>query len=420
MDDDPLTGNEPALPSDSGMSGYEPLLGGGKPLEQILSASSEFRLAATEILADALAGDLPRLVAMLREGDSRRRSIALRLIGMLAVSHPPSRSQTIPVLVNVLNEACVFRNRLKVRQIVEWLGNTGDSRAAAVLVEMLDRHNLWVPIEVVIGAVGRLGEAAVPALTQAATACPPNSLREDLLFQALILVCRTHPHTAPQLGSWITPLILSRRISLEQYSVRKFIGLAYSEELIDGLIAIAMNRELDPSFRRRTVNGLGYITSPRVVEFLFRLLSDDDKFLRLIAARGLVRIRRRQDIPRLIALTRHDDPHVRRLAIWIIRRRRLRTALPVILAALSDPHPAVRQEAVTAAASYRDPSVIPSLLNALSDPRAEVRCKAITALMRFNDPALIPHLLAMRQDRAASVRRCAARVLRSFLWRSEG
>ena len=139
MDDDPLTGNEPALPSDSGMSGYEPLLGGGKPLEQILSASSEFRLAATEILADALAGDLPRLVAMLREGDSRRRSIALRLIGMLAVSHPPSRSQTIPVLVNVLNEACVFRNRLKVRsrqrphppRSTAWLTNTGSRLTAA-------------------------------------------------------------------------------------------------------------------------------------------------------------------------------------------------------------------------------------------------------------------------------------------------
>jgi|GEM_PF-6563861 len=420
MSDDPLTGNEPALPSDSGRSGYEPLLGGGRPLEQILSASGEFRLAATEILADALAGDLPRLAAMLHEGDSRRRSLALRLIGMLAVSHPPSRSQTIPVLVNVLNEARVFRNRLKVRQIVEWLGNTGDSRAAVALVEMLDRHSVWVPVELVIQALGRLGEAAVPALTQAATACHPNSLREDLLFQALILVCRTHPHTAPQLGSWITPLILSQRISLEQYSVRKFIGLAYSEELIDGLTAIATDRELDPSFRRRAVNGLGRIASPRVVEFLFQLLSGDDKFLRLIAAQGLVRIRRRQDIPRLIALTRHDDPHVRRLAIWIVRRRRLRTALPAILAALSDPHPAVRQEAVTAAASYRDPSVIPSLLNALSDPRAEVRCKAITALMHFNDPALIPPLLAMRQDRAASVRRHAARVLRHFPWWSEG
>ena len=218
MDDDPLTGYESALPSGDQMSGHEPLLGGEKSLVQALLASDQAEIVPSELFAAQLSKELPQLQAMLRRGDARQRSIALRLIGVLAANHPPSRAHTIPILIEVLTSG--------------------------------------------------------------------------------------------------------------------------------------------------------------------------EKFLRLGAARGLIRIRRREDIPRLIALTHHDDPDVRRLALWIVRRR-LKTALSNVITAMADPDPRVRQGAVVTIAAYHDPSLIPILPAALSDPRAEVRCKAINALSTFQRSELV-------------------------------
>jgi HEAT repeat protein len=413
MSDDPTSGREPALPTGSDMTGREPFIGGEDSLVRALLDFDEESALSNEALVARLAGALPQLISLLQDDDLRRRYAATRVIAMLAVAHPQSRRQTVPVLVDLLEDALHSYDYLTPRLLIERLGDTADPRAADALVRLLLGGGTPYSLTAVTrDALVRLGTVALPPLMAAAAEDVGDSrIRVMRAFEALTRICRADPSTVPQLAGWITPLVLNRQVGLDIHEVRVFLGVVRPREVLDALLRTAADRSAGDLYRIQAVGTLSRFRDPRVTTLLFDLLTGHQVFLRTPAARALIYARRRSDAPRIVALLEHDDPQIRRLAMIVASRRRLRGAIPAIREMLSDNEMPVRRDAVVALARYRDPDAFDALASALSDGHSEVRRKAVIALGRAHDHRAVSLLLPLLRDRAKIVRKAAVDTL---------
>jgi HEAT repeat protein len=421
--EDPTTsGREPSLSSDSDTTGREPFIGGESSLTSILL---ELQAGEGEPTSDAiimrLAGALPQLLALLHGGDSRDRYIAARTIGMLAATHPQSRPQTVPVLIELL-ESSLESGVIESRQMemfelaVDRLGDTADPTAAEALTRVLLSDRRYFVTQRSIASLTRLGAVALPSLM--ATVEEETRSVYYLVLRAIGRICRADPATIPQVTDWITPLVLNQQLLLE-YRVAQLLAQLRPDHLIEQLLAVAADPDRDRDFRVRVVGAFAYIRGPRVAESMLELLVGDERFLRRRAALALCNNRRREDISTLIELMRHDDPQVRRYATLVASRRRIRTAVPTYLELLNDSRAEVRREAVIALRRVRVSQAIPALVGMITDRANPVRRELVTALRMYQytfpdhreeiDAALEVAL----DDRDARVRGIASAALRS-------
>ncbi len=412
MSDDPTTGREPSLPAGSDMTGREPFIGGEDLLLRALLDFDEDSALSNEALVARLAGALPQLISLLHDDELRKRYAATRVIAMLAVAHPESRPRTVPVLIDLLDEALRSHDYLTPRLLIERLGDTADPRAADALVGLLLAGTIYSMTAVTRDALVRLGAVALPPLMAAAAEDVGDShIRVMRAFEVLARICRADPSTIPQLADWIAPLALNRQVGLDLHEVRVFLGVVRPREVLDALLRAAADRSAGDLYRIQAVGTLSRFRDPRVTPLLFDLLTGDEVFLRTPAARALSHARRRSDVPKIVALLEHDDEQIRRLAMMVASRRRLRGAVPAIRAMLSDHEMRVRRDAVVALARYHDPDAFDALAEALADGHSEVRRKAVIALGRAHDHRVVSLLLPLLRDRAKIVRRQAVGTL---------
>ncbi|MBN1430827.1 MAG: HEAT repeat domain-containing protein [Anaerolineae bacterium] len=394
-----LTGREPALPTADGLTGREPFIGGDASIIQALLQLDDADFASTEVLAARLAGVLPHLAALLNDEDQRKRSQAARLIGMVAVSHPPSRAQSVPLLVGILDDAVQRRDWPTMLMAVEFLGNTSDQQAVSRLVDLVEHGAHFEHLPQIISALVQLGETALSPLF--ASIRQQGSRHRDYLLMAVTGIARAHPQFIPDVTTWITPLILERQLDLD-YTVYQLLQTLCPTELIISLLQVAQDREQDPQFRKRVLGAFAYLSDPRIPDLMFELLENDDTVPRRQTERAICAHRRREDIPRIIALIRHSDPRIRRSGLFIAGRRKLRSAIPAVLEALSDGQGATRQYAVIALWRIRESSTLPALCGMIDDRAKPVRRTIVTILARLH-----PHFSEHQMDIIAALRKAS-------------
>ena len=95
-----------------------------------------------------------------------------------------------------------------------------------------------------------------------------------------------------------------------------------------------------PSARREAVIALGATTEsekPPLCDVLASCLDDDDRHVRLYAARALGRLRCSDAVPRLTAQLDDEDTLTQQYAAWALADLRHRSAIPALCRAVAEP-----------------------------------------------------------------------------------
>lgn len=378
MSDQPISGREPGLGGQSELSGREPFIGGAGSLAGLIASFDALENAPPEALVGRLAGVIPQIAPYLDGGDVRLRWTAARMIGLVAASHPPTRGQTVPLLIKVLDEALLKNEWPVIEMALDRLGDTEDARAAQRLAEICDEPQLFRFGRRYRGALIKTGHLALSLLIERAG--EDDLMSRRYILPALREIARARPETHPAFTAWLLPLATAGE-EVSGYEINRLYREIAPVFLVEPLYAAATDMARDVKTRARLLRTLGCIPDRRVTALMLDLLPGDERMLRPVAARALIRNRFRKDIPRILALLESPDPDIRRYGVRIAGRRHLTAAQAAITRLLNDYKAPVRLEAVRAQRRLRDPQSVGHIIGMLKDRAAPVRLEAVRALL---------------------------------------
>lgn len=164
--------------------------------------------------------------------------------------------------------------------------------------------------------------------------------------------------------------------------------------------------------RRLALRALAGAPRSAVLDLFLRALRSSDPSLRVMALRGLGRLRAPEAREPLRALWSDESrPLVAGYAAYCLAVLGDRPALAELKDRLRDPSPGTRDQAAALLGFVEDPSVAPLLREALYDPSAFVRSSASASLTRFHDRSGLPVADRLLQDSELSVRLATAASL---------
>lgn len=141
---------------------------------------------------------------------------------------------------------------------------------------------------------------------------------------------------------------------------------------------LPLTNQLDssnPTARRNAAWAIGELTNmppgerDNAVPRLISLLSDEDAWVRMAAARALGEVRNRNAVPALIGNLADGDGRVRELAVWALSELKDNRAVAALCnVLLSDARADVRRGAAEALGEIRSAEALPALKQALNDP----------------------------------------------------
>ncbi len=367
----------------------------------------------------------------LRSRDPQRRARAARRLG--AARRPSNVTDLEPLLGDP---------EVPVRlAAIEALGEIGGEAAAGPLIAAARGADAVRPESeaagmraAVVAALTSAGEAAVPALLDAAG--DRHARVRECAVAALAAI------GGEQAAGGLARALRDDRSALRQLAAHALARVSGGRAIAD--LANALLHK-DAATRRAAAEALGETTAEEAVPALQRALADTDRGVQAAAVGALARIGRGPAIEALVGALVRPDRELRlsaaqalRSAGWVPegpgprtlhaalhgRFDEIGTAAPgdavfggatieMLKAALSDKNPATRAGAAAALGRMGDQAAAAALGSVLGDPDPAVREAAAASLAQLGPPAF-DAILPGLEDRSQTTRAAAGRVLQAL------
>lgn len=168
--------------------------------------------------------------------------------------------------------------------------------------------------------------------------------------------------------------------------------------------------------RQTAATALAQIGDPRALDALMFALGDASWYVRQQAALGLGRIGDERAVEALIHALGDKDPLVRRAATEALGNFAPEESLQWLVRMLKDGVYEVRLAAAQALSRLQDPAVVDAMLNALAEDETEILLLVIQALTRFRDRRTVEGLTRSLQHHDSQIRQTAAHALAALGW----
>jgi len=165
----------------------------------------------------------------------------------------------------------------------------------------------------------------------------------------------------------------------------------------------------DPDVRRTAASSLGTLQAPEAIDPLLCALKDPS--VHGAASRALNEFGDSDLIHALISALENESPSVRKVAATLLGKFKSSNIVDALVNTLSDHKWTVRKAAVQSLRSFKTQSVVQVLLQMLRDKHLEVRDEAAQALEHFKDPIALPLLREALNHPEDFIREVAARSL---------
>ncbi len=167
----------------------------------------------------------------------------------------------------------------------------------------------------------------------------------------------------------------------------------------------------DPIIRTYITKVLAKFDTPRVNESLSKLLSDENKAVRLAALDGLSRANKIDDIEQLCKLISDPDFKVQNKAIEAIVKIKHPKTVLYLIPHLKDESEYVRRAAVEVLNEIASKESVKDLLNAIKDEDWWVRSRAADALGKIGGKRVVRAVIQLIKDDDEFIRRSAIEII---------
>lgn len=167
----------------------------------------------------------------------------------------------------------------------------------------------------------------------------------------------------------------------------------------------------DPIIRTYITKVLGNFDTPSVNESLNKLLTDENKAVRLAALDGLSRSDNIKDIEQLCKLISDADYKVQNKAIEAIVKAKHPKTVLYLIPHLKDESEYVRRAAVEVLNEIADKDSVKDLLNAIKDEDWWVRSRAADALGKIGGKRVVQAVIQLIKDDDEFIRRSAIEII---------
>lgn len=416
-----------------------------------LSASHANVIGDVEALATH---DNPAVVCDVATILGRRRSVASIPLLAKLTTYPDDNVAVAAVealgriggdeAVDALLALCETRSFFRVFPAIDVLGRSGDARATAVLLRLLD-DPLYAPEAA--RALGRTGdERALEVLVRLLAYSS-----ESLVRVAAVAITDVHDRLYGRFGRSRGPLelqgatspiarlldALSSADETEETAIVRVLGLLGSDQAAAALIELVTRgdgravataesvlRDLGPlalapmldairsgdSDTRATLLPLVGARAPNSLA-LAACLSDPSPRVRTLAADSLARMGATAAVPLLFDALRDPDQRVAQAAIAAIQALGSADTELLAIKTANDPDPAVRRAGIRILSYFGYAAALEPLLQAAVDPDERVREVALGGLPLLDDPRADEAIAAALHHSGARTRAAAVRAL---------
>ncbi len=167
----------------------------------------------------------------------------------------------------------------------------------------------------------------------------------------------------------------------------------------------------DPIIRTYIAKVLAKFDMPNVIESLSKLLSDENKAVRLAALDGLARSNKIEDIEQLCKLISDPDFKVQNKAIEAIVKVNHKKTVLYLIPHLKDESEYVRRAAVEVLNEIASKESVKDLLNAIKDEDWWVRSRAADALGKIGGKRVVQAVIELIKDDDEFIRRSAIEII---------
>lgn len=167
----------------------------------------------------------------------------------------------------------------------------------------------------------------------------------------------------------------------------------------------------DPIIRTYITKVLSKFDMPNVIESLSKLLSDENKAVRLAALDGLSKANKIEDIEQLCKLISDPDFKVQSKAIEAIVKIKHKKTVLYLIPHLKDESEYVRRAAVEVLNEIASKESVKDLLNAIKDEDWWVRSRAADALGKIGGKRVVQAVIQLIKDDDEFIRRSAIEII---------
>jgi len=389
-------------------------------IDKLKSADSAVRRDSAESLVKLGPNAVPSLGAALRGKDDDLAGECAILLGEIG-------TDSIPVLVNVLNDKQFLSNPRRIKSIVNALGNIGPDAVPLLVHATADEKGFNLRTLIIMQTLNEIGPPAIPGLTKSLERAPVTRR----FIVAIVLRDLNDVSTVP---------ISIKLLNDEYREVRSVAANALqklgqkAKDAVPALIratdvgnihsvkqADSLKWEPYENFRGEAIAALGTIApdSREVFEILIKALNDKDPAVRNAAATTLGKLGKKAEpaVPNLIKALKDMNGQVRKNVVAALGSisPKAEGVLTALIEELNEKNPAIRAEVAKAFGQMREDSnkVMPKLIQMMGDSSGTVRIAATNALGQIgkDSKTAVPFLITALKDKDERVRRNATRAL---------